>query len=82
MGFEKREILLILGVLFLMIGLLPFIAPAYSVMIAVGLYFGMRIFVKKRKQQIQKSVGEGVCAVCGSRILQNRCPTCDGERNG
>ncbi len=61
-----------------MIGLLPFIAPVYSLIVAVAVYFGMRVFVKKRKQQIQKSVGQGVCAVCGSRIVQNKCPNCDG----
>ncbi len=60
-----------------MIGLLPFLAPIYSVMIAVAAYFGIRIFVKKRKQQIQKAMGEGICAICGARIVQNRCPNCD-----
>lgn len=78
MGFEKREILLILGVLFLMIGLLPFLAPVYSVAIAAASYVGVRIFAKKRKEQIQKAVGEGICAVCGSAVVDNRCPRCDG----
>ncbi len=80
MGFEKREILLILGVLFLMIGLLPFLAPVYAVSIAAAAYVGIRLFVKKRKQQIQKDIGEGICAVCGSKIMQNTCPKCDGTQ--
>jgi len=63
-----------------MVGLLPFLAPVYAVAIAVSAYFGMRLFVKKRKQQIQKDVGEGICAVCGSRIIQNACPNCDGTQ--
>jgi uncharacterized membrane protein YfcA len=80
LGFEKREILLILGVLFLMLGLLPFLAPVYAIMTAVAAYFGIRMFVKKRKQQIRKAMGEGICAVCGSMISQNRCPNCDNAQ--
>ncbi|MGI0102701.1 MAG: hypothetical protein ACREA7_08925 [Nitrosotalea sp.] len=82
MGFEKREILLILGVLFLMIGLLPFLAPVYAIIIAILTYFGIRVFVGRRKKQIQKAVGEGVCAVCGSRIIQSKCPNCDEPKTG
>ena len=82
MGFEKREVLLILGVVFLMVGVLPFVAPVYAVTIAVTVYLGMRLFVKKRKQQIQKVVGEGICAVCGSKILQKSCPVCDDSHPG
>ena len=77
MGFEKREIVLIVGVLFLMIGMLPFIAPVYAVTIAVAIYFGMRVFVGRRKKQMQKAIGEGVCAVCGEQIVNKKCPNCD-----
>ena len=77
MAFEKRDILLIIGILFLMIGMIPFIAPIYAVIIEIAIYFGVRVFVGRRKRQIQKSVGEGVCAVCGQRIIKNKCPNCD-----
>jgi hypothetical protein len=77
LGFEKREIILILGVLLLMIGMLPFIAPVYAVVIAVTIYFGMRVFVGRKKRQMQKAVGEGICAVCGEKIVNNKCPNCD-----
>ncbi|HEV2192527.1 MAG TPA: hypothetical protein VGR54_02785 [Nitrosopumilaceae archaeon] len=79
MGFEKREIVLIVGVLFLMIGMLPFIAPVYAVVISVAIYFGVRVFVGRRKKQIQKAMGEGMCAVCGQRIVNNNCPQCDTQ---
>jgi len=77
--FEKREIILIVGILFLMIGMmaLPNIQPIYAVTIAIVIYFGVRVFVGRRKKQIQKSVGEGACAVCGQRIIKNKCPNCD-----
>jgi len=82
LGFEKREILLILGVLFLMIGLMPFLAPLYAIIIAIVAYFGIKVFVGRRKKQIQKAIGEGMCAVCGARIIQNKCPNCDTPKTG
>jgi len=75
--FKKREIILILGILFLMIGMMSFIAPIYAVSIAIVIYFGVRVFVGRRKKQIQKSIGEGICAMCGQRITKNKCPNCD-----
>jgi phosphate/sulfate permease len=60
-----------------MIGMMPFIAPIYAVTIAILIYFGVRVFVGRRKKQIKESVGEGICAVCGQRIIKNRCPNCD-----
>jgi hypothetical protein len=82
LGFEKREILLILGVLFLMIGLLLFLPLIYAIIIAIVTYFGIRVFVGRRKKQIQKAVGEGVCANCGGMIIQNKCPNCDEPKVG
>ncbi len=76
MGFEKREIVLIGGILFLMIGMTPFIAPVYAVIIAIAVYFGIRVFVGRKKRQMQKAIGE-VCAVCGEKIIKNKCPNCD-----
>ena len=77
MAFEKREIILIVGILFLMIGMMPFIAPIYAVIIAIAIYFGVRVLVGRRKRQIQKSIGEGVCAVCGEKIVESKCSNCD-----
>ena len=79
MGFEKREIVLIVGVLFLMIGLLAMF-PMYgweAIVIAIAIYFGVRVFVGRRKKQMQKAIGEGVCAVCGEHIVNKKCPKCD-----
>lgn len=57
--------------------MMPFIAPIYAVTIAIVIYFGVRVLVGRRKKQIQKSIGEGACAVCGQRIIKNTCPNCD-----
>jgi len=78
--FEKREILLIVGIFFLMIGMMAFLAPVYALVIAILIYFGMRVFVGRRKRQIQREVGAGICAICGAKIIENKCPNCDSSR--
>ena len=77
MKFEKREILLIVGILFLMIGMMAFLPPAIALVIAVLFYFAIRVFVGRRKRQIQKEVGQGICAVCGAKVIDDKCPKCD-----
>lgn len=59
-----------------MIGMMPFIAPAYAVGIAVAIYFGIKVFVGRKRKMIQKAVGEGICVVCGEKIVKNACPNC------
>jgi phosphate/sulfate permease len=77
MKFEKREILLIVGVLFLMIGMMSVLAPIYALVIAILVYFGIKVFVGRKKRQIQKEIGQGICAVCGGKISDGKCPRCD-----
>jgi len=60
-----------------MIGLLPFMAPIYAVLIVLGMYFGIKVYVGKRRQLIENDVGEGICMECGSKILDKKCPKCD-----
>ncbi|MDH2907296.1 MAG: hypothetical protein PXX83_04275 [Candidatus Nitrosotalea sp.] len=77
MKFEKRELLLIVGVLLVMIGMMSVLAPAYALVIAVLIYFGIRVFVGRRKRQIQREIGQGICATCGAKIMDSKCPQCD-----
>ncbi len=77
MKFERRDILLIVGLLLFMIGLTPFMAPIYAVIIVVLMYFGIKVYVGKRKQSIERDVGEGICMECGSKISNKKCPNCD-----
>ncbi len=60
-----------------MIGLIPFMGLAYAVIIVAIMYFGIKVYVGKRKQSIERDVGEGLCMECGSKILNNKCPNCD-----
>ena len=35
------------------------------------------MYVGKRKQSIERDVGEGICMECGSQISDKKCPNCD-----
>ena len=75
--FEKREFILIAGILLFMVGLIPFMPPIYAIFIATAVYFGIKVIVGRRKNTFQKEVGQGFCAQCGEKIIQKKCPNCD-----
>jgi hypothetical protein len=77
LGFEKRDIILIVGLTLFMIGLIPFMAPMYAALIVIAMYFGIKFYVNKRTKSIQNDFGEGVCVDCGSKIFGKKCPNCD-----
>ena len=75
--FEKRDVILIVGLLLFMVGLTPFTGLALAIIIVIIMYFGIKLYVKKRKQSIENDVGEGICMECGSKVLDRKCPNCD-----
>jgi len=75
--FERRDILLIVGLLLFMVGLIPFMGLVYAVIIVAIMYFGIKVYVGKRKQSIERDVGEGLCMECGSKVFNKKCPNCD-----
>ena len=78
MAYDKRELLLIGGVMFFMIGLLGTGLPLiYSVIIAVAIYIGIKVFVGKRKQSLARQLGQGICADCGSKLENGKSHSCD-----
>ena len=77
MKFERRDLILIAGLILVMIGLIQYLGPAYSAIIVIGLYFGIKIYVGRKRQLIQQDVGEGICMECGFKIIDKRCPNCD-----
>ena len=79
MKFERRDAILIVGLLLFMIGLLPFMMPIYAVIIVTLMYFGIKFYVGKRKKSIIDEVGEGICMECGSKIQNKKCPNCDNS---
>jgi len=77
MKFERRDLILIAGLILVMLGLIQYLGPAFSAIIVIGLYFGVKIYVGKKRQLIEKDVGEGICMECGSKIVDKICPNCD-----
>jgi hypothetical protein len=75
--FERRDIILIAGLILVMLGISPFLGIAYSAIIVIGLFFGIKLFVAKKNQSIQQDVGEGICMECGSKIIDKKCSNCD-----
>jgi len=80
LAFQKRELLLVVGVILITIGLLGVGLPLiYSVIISVGIYAAIKLYVAKSKKSIAKKVGEGLCALCGSKVENGVCPNCDSK---
>ncbi|MDH3489981.1 MAG: hypothetical protein OEL56_05990 [Nitrosopumilus sp.] len=77
MKFERREIVLIVGLFLFMIGLIPFMAPVYAAIIVILMYFGIKLYVGKKRKSIRADVGEGICMECGSKIINKMCSNCD-----
>lgn len=63
-----------------MIGLIPFMSPAYAVIIVILMYFGIKFYVAKRRQLMEQDVGEGICLECGAKIHDKKCPNCDSSQ--
>ena len=81
MTFPRREILLIAGILFFLIGLIGVGLPIiYAVIISITIYIGIKVIVGRRQNQIAKAVGEGVCVTCGEKIVNKKCPNCDAKK--
>ena len=77
LNFEKRDIILIAGLLFFMIGLIPFMGAIYAVLIVIVMYFGIKFYVITKRKSITKDIGEGICVDCGSKIFNQKCTNCD-----
>ncbi len=77
MNFEKRDIILVAGIGLLVAGLIPFMPPAIAIIVGVAIFFAIKWYVHKRKQQFTKEAKEGFCAECGQPILDKKCPNCD-----
>lgn len=79
--FEKRDLILVVGLLLFMIGLVPFVAPVYAILIVIAMFFGIKFYVIQRKKMVTRDIGRGICAECGSPIYGKTCPNCDKSKN-
>ena len=60
-----------------MIGLTPFTGLALAAVIVVIMYFGIKVYVEKRRQSMERDVGDGICMEYGSVVTDKKCPNCD-----
>ena len=77
MKFIKRDLILLAGSFLVVLGLTPFMAPVYAIIIATGLFFAIKAFTHSRQKFLEKNIGEGFCAECGERVINKKCPNCD-----
>ena len=77
MKFVKRDLILVAGSFLVMLGLTPFMPIIYAVIISIGIFFGIKSFTHSRQRFLEKNIGEGFCAQCGSQIIDKKCPKCD-----
>jgi len=79
LNFEKRDIILIVGIFLVMLGITQYIPFLFSSLIGILLFFGIKFYVQRKRQMIEQDVGEGVCMECGFKIIDKKCPNCDSE---
>lgn len=80
LNYEKRDLLMVGGSIFFILGLLPLIGLAPSMAIGVAIFFGVKMFVKKRRESMLGNIGDGICADCGSPLRNQKCPNCNPKK--
>ena len=59
-----------------MVGMMAILPPIYAAVIAILVYFAIRVFVGRKKRRMETELGNGICAVCGEKIIEDKCPNC------
>lgn len=77
MKFERRDIVLIVGIFLVVLGITQYVPFHYSALIGIFVFFGVKLYVEKRRQSIINALPEGICVECGSKIIDKKCPNCD-----
>jgi hypothetical protein len=75
--------LLVVGVLLFMIGVVGItgIPIIYAIPIPILIYFGIKQYVVHKRKTIEKEIGEGLCADCGCKVYNKKCPNCNSDDN-
>ncbi|WOV92781.1 MAG: hypothetical protein R1F52_06635 [Candidatus Nitrosoabyssus spongiisocia] len=76
MEFVRRDIILIAGVFLFMLGLIQVMHPIYAAIIAIVIYFGIKVYVGKSKSYLLEKT-RGKCLVCGETLIDDKCKECD-----
>lgn len=64
----------------LAIGMIPFTTPAFAIITAGAVFFGIKWFSAWRKRSIMLEAGLGFCAECGSAVTKDGCPQCNNKK--
>jgi hypothetical protein len=70
---------LIVGIILVVLGITQYIRIEISASIGILLFFGIKVYVARKRRMIENDVGEGVCMECGFKIIDKKCPNCDLE---
>ena len=52
-------------------------APIFAAIVGIALYFGIKVYIGRKRKMIQEDVGEGICMECGFKIINKKCPNCN-----
>ena len=80
MNFEKRDIILIAGIILVVLGITQYIPLQYSTLIGILVFFGIKVYVTRKRKLIEDDIGEGVCMECGFKIIDKKCSNCDSDK--
>ncbi len=70
---------MIVGITLVVLGITQYIRIEISALIGILLFFGIKVYVARKRRMIENDVGEGVCMECGFKIIDKKCPNCDLE---
>jgi len=79
LNFEKRDIILIAGIIFVVLGITQYVPLVYSSLLGLLLFLGVKVYVHRKKKMIENDIGEGICMECGFKIIDKKCPNCDSK---
>lgn len=71
--------ILIAGIFLVVLGITQYIRLEVSALIGILIFFGIKVYVGRKRRMIENDVGEGVCMECGFKIIDKKCPNCDLE---
>ena len=76
---NRREIILIVGMLFITISLVAYLGYMYGIIASLLIYFGVKFYVgmqKKRLTELAENALTYVCNVCQNKFVGKECTKC------
>ena len=81
MRFYRRDLVLLAASVLFALAASMYLGAA-GLAVGAALFFGMKMVAVRRQQDIDRQVGEGLCAECGQRVVGGACPECGGPDAG